>query len=77
MRIPKIKRDTAEFLMKLCEIAALSFVCMLVGHMAMPETVRVAAVVVTGVAFGVLLALIKLSDYQEKIEQYRYYGFRI
>ena len=76
-RIPKIRRDTADLLMRLCEIAGLSFVSMLVAHIALPELVKTGIVVVTGVAFAVLLALIKLSEYQEKMEQYKYYGFRI
>jgi len=76
-RIPKIKRDTCDFLMKLCEIAALTFVSMLVLHMAVPTMVKTGIVVFTGAAFVILLGLIKLSDYQEKMEQYRYYGFRI
>lgn len=76
-RIPKIKQDTVDFLMKLCEIAAVGFVATLVAHMASPDFVKTAVVVVFGVAFAALIGAIKLSDYQEKIEQYRYYGFRI
>lgn len=76
-RIPKIKQESVDLLMKLCEIASLSFVLALVGHIAMPTLVKTGVVVALGVIFAILLALIKLSDYQEKIEQYRYYGFRI
>ena len=76
-RIPKIRQDTVDTLMRLCEIAALVFVCVLVGHIAIPQLIRTGVVVVAGVIFAVLLGIIKLSDYQEKIEQYRYYGFRI
>jgi len=45
--------------------------------MASPEFIRTGVVVVFGIAFAALIGAIKLSDYQEKIEQYRYYGFRI
>ncbi len=76
-RIPKIKQDTVDFLMKLCEIAAVGFVAALVAHMASPDFIKTGIVVVFGIAFAVLIGAIKLSDYQEKIEQYRYYGFRI
>ena len=76
-RIPKIKQDTVDVLMKLCEIAAVGFVAALVAHMASPEFIRTGVVVVFGIAFVALIGAIKLSDYQEKIEQYRYYGFRI
>ena len=76
-RIPKIKQDTVDFLMRLCEIAAVGFVAALVAHMTSPDFIRTGVVVVFGVAFAALIGVIKLSDYQEKIEQYRYYGFRI
>ena len=36
-----------------------------------------AGILICGIAFAALGGVIKLSDYQEKIEQYRYYGFRI
>lgn len=76
-RIPKIRQDSVDLLMKLCEIAAIVFVSALVFHMAMPELISTAVVVFAGILFAVLLSLIKLADYQEMIEQYRYYGFRI
>ena len=76
-RIPKIKQDSVDLLMRLCEIAALSFVTLLVFHMALPEVIKTGLVVFTGILFVVFMSLIKLADYQEKIEQYRYYGFRI
>jgi hypothetical protein len=76
-RIPKIKQDSVDLLMRLCEIAALAFVTFLVFHMALPELIRTGVVVFTGILFAIFLSLIKLADYQEKIEQYKYYGFRI
>ena len=76
-RIPKIKQDSVDLLMKLCEISALVFVCALVGHMSSPDFIGTGPVVFVGVLFGAFLSLIKLADYQEKIEQYRYFGFRI
>ena len=76
-RIPKIKQDTVDVLMRMCESAALAFVAILVMHIAMPELIKTGIVVFTGIVFATLLFVIKLSDYQHKIEQYRYYGFRI
>lgn len=76
-RIPKIRQDTVELLMRLCEIVAMMFVTALVVHMASPDFISTGVVVVLGAAFALLIGAIKLSDYQEKIEQYRYYGFRI
>ena len=76
-RIPKIKQDTVDVLMRLCESAALAFVAILVMHIAMPELIKTGIVVFMGIVFAALLFVIKLSDYQQKIEQYRYYGFRI
>ena len=76
-RIPRIKGDTLELIMKLCEIAALSFAALLVLHIAVPDVIKTGVVIICGVIFAGLLLAIKLSDYQEKMEQYRYYGFRI
>ncbi len=76
-RIPKIKQDTVDVLMRLCESAALAFVAILVMHIAMPELIKTGIVVIVGIVFAALLFVIKLSDYQHRIEQYRYYGFRI
>ena len=77
MRMPKIKQESVDLLMRLCEISALAFVALLVAHIANPALVKTVPVVLTGIVFAGFGALIKLSDYQEKIEQYRYYGFRI
>ena len=77
MRMPKIKRESVDLLMRLCEIAALTFVALLVAHIAMPQLIGTVPVVLTGILFAGFGTLIKLSEYQEKIEQYRYYGFRI
>ena len=76
-RIPKIRQDTVDLLMRLCEITAVIFAAALVLHIAAPDLVRVGIVIVAGAVFAALCAVIKLSDYQEKIEQYRYYGFKI
>ena len=76
-RIPKIKQDTVELLMRLCETAAIVFAAVLVAHIVIPDVIRTGIVVICGIAFAALGGLIKLSDYQEKIEQARYYGFRI
>jgi hypothetical protein len=77
MRMPKMKQESVDLVTRLCEIAALTFVALLVAHIAMPQLIGTAVVVIAGIAFAVLCGLIKLSDYREKIERYRYYGFRI
>ena len=77
MRIPKITNDTVDLLMKICEVAAMTFVVALIAHMTSPDVIKLGVVVLSGIVFAALIALIKLHDYQEKIEQYRYYGFRI
>ncbi len=77
MRMPKIKQESVDLLMRLCEISALAFVALLVAHIANPDFINTVPVVLTGIVFAGFGGLIKLSDYQEKIEQYRYYGFRI
>ena len=76
-RIPKIRQDTVEMLMSVCEVAAIVFAAVLVAHIAVPAVIKTGMVVFCGLVFAILCGVIKLSDYQEKIEQYRYYGFRI
>ncbi len=76
-RLPKLKQDTLDLLMNLCEITAVVFALALVVHMALPDVIRTGVVVFVGLVFVSLMGTIKFSDYQEKIEQYRYYGFRI
>ena len=63
--------------MKMCEAAALLFVFLLLSHIWSPDVIPTFAVTLVGVIFAALLFVIKLSDYQEKIEQYKYYGFKI
>ena len=76
-RIPRITVEMVDMLMKLAEIAAMSFVVILIAHIVWPEAVAAGLLIVVGAIFALLVLLIKLSDYQEKIEQYRYYGFRL
>ena len=76
-RIPKIRQESVDLLMKISEIAAVTFVSALVMHIVLPDVIRTGVVVLFGILFATPLVLIKLSDYQEKIAQYRYYGFRI
>ena len=76
-RIPKITRDMVDVLMRACEIVAMTLVIALIAHITSPDIIHVSVVIVLGGIFAALISLIKLSDYQEKIEQYRYYGFRL
>lgn len=77
LRMPKMTAGLVAFLMKICEGCALLFVFLLVIHMAAPEVVATGLVIFAGIVFVGLLGVVKFSDYQEKIEQYKYYGFRI
>lgn len=77
LRMPRITGNTVSVLMRLCEGAALLFVFLLLTHIWSPNVMPTFVVTLTGVIFAGLLFVIKLSDYQEMIEQYKYYGFRI
>lgn len=77
LRMPRITGNMVSVLMKLCEGAALLFVFLLLTHIWSPDVMPTFIVTLTGVIFAGLLFVIKLSDYQEMIEQYKYYGFRI
>lgn len=75
--MPKMTASIVSALMRFCEGAALTFTALLIAHMAAPEIVATGFVYVSGMLFAGLLLAIKFSDYQEKIEQYKYFGFRI
>ena len=77
LRVPKITGNVVATLMKFCEASALLFVFVLLVHLSSPSVIPTFIVVVSGIVFAGLLGMIKFSDYQEKIEQYKYYGFRI
>lgn len=75
--MPKMTASMVSTLMRFCEAAALLFTTLLVAHMAAPDVVATFLVYLSGLLFVGLLLAIKFSDYQEKIEQYKYFGFRI
>lgn len=77
LRMPRMTASVVSTLMRFCEVAAIVFTALLVAHMAAPEIVATGLVYLSGLLFVGLLLAIKFSDYQEKIEQYKYFGFRI
>ena len=76
----KMPRITGDFLaksMKACEVASLVFVALLVLHMVAPLAVGTPLVVAAGVVFVGLMGVIALSDYQDKLDEYELFGFKI
>jgi len=76
-KLPRITGALVSRVMGYCEAAALIFVAVLLLHMAVPNTVPIILVVLCGAIFVGLLSVIALSDYQDKLEEYELYGFRI
>lgn len=76
----KMPRITGDFLvrsMKACEIASLVFVALLVLHMVAPLAVGTTLVVISGLVFAGLMGVIALSDYQDKLDEYELFGFKV
>ena len=76
-KLPRITASIASRVMRYCEIAALVFVAVLLLHMSSPDVVSMIPVVLSGMIFAGLLSVIVLSDYQDKLEEYELYGFRV
>lgn len=76
-RIPRITDDVVSRIMGLCEGAAIFFVIMLMLHMAMPDTIGMIMVIISGMVFAGLMLTVGLADYQDKLAEYELYGFKI
>ena len=76
-KMPRIYGEKADRIMRLCEIVSLVFVAMLMLHIILPEIISVIFVIASGCAFGILLLLILLGNYQSKLVEYELYGFRL
>lgn len=77
MRMPRIAGSTLENAIKFSEITGIVFAAMLIAHLFNPEFIGLLIVIVTAAAFVVCLMTIKLGDYQDQLEELRYYGFNI
>ena len=76
-RIPRITGEKVERLMSFSEITAICFVAVLMLHMIVPDIIGTFAVILVGAVFAVLLGMILLADYQDKLVEYELYGFKI
>jgi len=76
-RMPRFTIDKVERIMRLCELAAIAFVAILISHLALPELIGTFLVVVVGMVFVGLMLLIGLADYQDKLVEYELYGFKL
>lgn len=77
MRMPRITGDTLETAIKLSEVTGIVFIALLLAHLFNPELIGVFLVIVSAVVFAGCLLTIKLGDYQNQLEELRYYGFNI
>jgi len=76
-RMPRLTVDKVDRVMRFCEVIAVLFVAVLMLHMAAPQTVGRGIVIIVGLIFAALLAVIGLSDYQDKLVEYELYGFKL
>lgn len=76
-KMPRVTAQMAERIMRICEVVAVLFVAVLALHLSRPNIFGVVPVVIVGILFAGMLMIIKLSDYQDKLEEYNLYGFRL
>ena len=77
LKMPMLTASMVSSMMKLCEVVAVVFVFLIIAHISAPELIAQGIVIAAGVAFAILLLAIKYSDYRERLEEYRYYGFKV
>ena len=76
-RMPRVTTQMADTAMHYCEIVGILFVAALIAHMFNPQLFKTFIVVITATAFVVCLLTVKLSDYQNQLEEMSYYGFNL
>lgn len=76
-RMPRLTADKVDQIMRMCEGAAISFVAILMVHLAVPDVIGTTLVIVVGAIFALLMLMILLADYQDKLVEYELYGYRL
>lgn len=76
-RMPKISGSMLDTVMHMSEILGIVLATTLVMHLFNPGLIGVAIVVIAAIAFVGCLLTVKLGDYQDQLEEMKYYGFNI
>lgn len=76
-RMPRVDVSMAEAAMRASETAGIIFVACLMLHMIKPQYMNVVFVAMAGSVFVVLLLVVKLGDYQDRLEELKNYGLNI
>lgn len=76
-RMPRISGIILERTTQLSDVTGLLFMAVLIGHMFNSELIGTFPVVATALAFAVCLLALKIGDYQDQLEELKYYGYKI
>ena len=76
-RMPKVSVTMIEQAMHASEIAGMVFIAVLLAHLFNPVIFKTAFVILTALIFVTFLLIVKLGDYQDQLEEMKYYGFNI
>ena len=75
--MPKITSSMVNTAMHLSEAAGMIFAAVLMFHLFNPKLIGSAAVALTALAFIACLVFVKFADYQDQLEELKYYGYNI
>lgn len=76
-RMPRVTAQLFEQLMKASEVTGIVFVAVLMMHLFNPVLIKTPIVVMAALMFIGCLLTLKLGDYQDRLEEMKYYGFNI
>lgn len=76
-RMPKINSVMIDQAMHASEVSGMIFVALLMMHLFNPKLIALPLVVLSAMCFIFFLMVIKLGDYQDRLEEMRYYGYNI
>jgi len=76
-RMPRITSQTIDQAMKWSEITGTIFVTALMIQLSNPSTLCKFFTIISAVAFVTLLLTMKLGDYQDQLDELKYYGYNI
>lgn len=73
-RMPRIAGEVAHQVTRACEISGVIFAAMMFLYFVMPEMVNILFVLIPALLFVLFLFVLKLGDYQAKLEELKMYG---
>lgn len=76
-KMPRITSQWIDQAMRYSEVAGMIFVISLTIQLANPNFLTKIGVILSAVAFLIFITTIKLGDYQDQLDELKYYGYNI